>query len=80
VVVDVQPERGRGEGGACAGSWAGDAKQWQDAGGVAGVVAQRGGEVAPAMGVQDADGQGLRRLAMARGVVPVRTWQASSAR
>jgi hypothetical protein len=34
-------------------------------GGVAGVAAQRGGNVAVAAGVQDADGQGLRRLAWA---------------
>jgi hypothetical protein len=32
-----------------------DAEQWQDSGGVA---AQRGGDVAVAVGVQDADGQG----------------------
>jgi hypothetical protein len=63
-----------------AGSWAGDAEEWQDPGGVAGVAAQGGGEVAVAVGVQDADGQGLRRLAMARGAVPVRTWEASSAK
>ena len=34
-----------------------DAEEWQDAGGVAGVVAQRGGEVAVAAEAQDADGQ-----------------------
>jgi hypothetical protein len=62
------------------GSWAGDAKQRQQAGGVAGVAAQRGGDVAVAAGPEDADGQGLRRLAMARGVVPVRVWEASSAK
>jgi hypothetical protein len=40
------------------GSRAGAAKPWQDAGGAAGVAAQRGGDVAVAVGVQDADGQG----------------------
>jgi len=39
------------------GSWACDAKQWQDSGGVAGIAAQRGGDVAMAAGVQDADGE-----------------------
>src|SRR5215203_1292602 len=39
------------------GSWAGAAEQWQDSGSVAGVAAQRGGDVAVAMGVQDADGE-----------------------
>jgi hypothetical protein len=39
------------------GSWACDAKQWQDSGGVAGVAAQRFGDVAVAVGVQDADGE-----------------------
>jgi hypothetical protein len=37
------------------GSRAGAAKPWQDASGVA---AKRGGDVAVAVGVQDADGQG----------------------
>jgi hypothetical protein len=64
------------------GSSAGDAQQRQDPGGVTGVAAQRGGDgdVVVAAGVQDADGKGLRRLAMAQGAVPVRTWQASSAK
>src|SRR5215218_9723115 len=44
-----------------------DAKERQDSGGVAGVAAQRSGDVAVAVGAQDADGQGLRRLAMAGG-------------
>jgi hypothetical protein len=57
-----------------------DAQQRQDPGGVAGVAAQRGGDVVVAAGVQDADGQGWRRLAMARGAVPVRTFKASSAK
>jgi hypothetical protein len=61
------------------GSWAGDAEEWQDSGGVAGVAAQRGGDIAVAMEAQDADGE-LRRLAMARGVLPVRVWEASSAK
>src|SRR6266487_5814827 len=39
------------------GSRAGDAKQWQDSGGVAGVAAQRLGDVAVAAGAQDADGE-----------------------
>src|SRR4029453_17104405 len=34
-----------------------DAQQRQDPGGVAGVAAQRGGDVVVAAGVQDADGQ-----------------------
>jgi hypothetical protein len=53
-----------------AGSWAGAAEQWQDSGGVAGVAARRGGEVVPAVEAQDADGQGLHRLAMPQGVLP----------
>jgi hypothetical protein len=65
---------------AVSGSRAGDTKQWQHSGGVAGVAAQRGGDVAVAVETQDADGQGLRRLAMALGAVPVRTWEASSAK
>src|SRR6266511_502170 len=36
------------------GSRACDAKQWQDRGGVAGVAAQRGGDVAVTVGAQDA--------------------------
>ncbi len=39
------------------GSRADDAKQWQDSGGVAGVAAQRGGDVAMTVGVQDANGE-----------------------
>jgi len=61
-----------------AGSWAGDAEQGQDSGGVAGVAAQRCGDAVLAVETQDADGQGLRWLAMALGVLPVRTWGASS--
>jgi hypothetical protein len=38
-------------------SWAGDAQQGQGPGGVAGVVAQRGSDVAAAVETQDADGQ-----------------------
>src|SRR4029450_4763268 len=38
-------------------AWAGDAKEWQDSGGVAGVAAQGGGDVAVAAGTQDADGE-----------------------
>jgi len=34
-----------------------DAKEWQDSGGVAGVAAQRSGDVAVAVGAQDADGE-----------------------
>jgi hypothetical protein len=56
-----------------------DAQEWQDSGGVAGVAAQGGGDVAVAHGGQDADGE-VRRLAMTRGVVPVRAWEASSAK
>src|SRR6266508_432216 len=40
-----------------AGSRACDAEEWQDSGGVAGVAAQRGGDVAVAVGVEDADGE-----------------------
>src|SRR6266511_176947 len=39
------------------GSRACDAEEWQDSGGVAGVAAQRGGDVAVAAGVEDADGE-----------------------
>jgi hypothetical protein len=56
-------------------SQAGDAEEWQEAGGVAGVVAQRGGDVAVPVAPQGGDGQGLRRLAMACGVVPARSWR-----
>jgi hypothetical protein len=38
-------------------SWASDAQQWQDSGGVAGVAAQRGGDVAVTVPPQDADGE-----------------------
>ena len=38
-------------------SWAGDAKQWQDSSRVAGVAAQRGGDVAVTVPPQDADGE-----------------------
>ncbi len=38
-------------------SRAGDAKEWQDSGSVAGVASQRGGDVAVAASAQDADGQ-----------------------
>ena len=38
-------------------SWACDAKQRQDSGGIAGVAAQRSGEVAVAAAAQDADGE-----------------------
>ncbi len=40
-----------------AGSRACDAEEWQDSGGVAGVAAQRGGDVAVAVGPEDADGE-----------------------
>jgi len=39
------------------GSWAGDAEEWRDSGGVAGVAAQRCGDVAAAVEAQDADGE-----------------------
>jgi hypothetical protein len=61
------------------GSRACDAKERQDSGGVAGVAAQRCGDVAMAAGALDADAR-LRRLAMGRGALPVRTLQASSAK
>ena len=35
----------------------GDAEEWQDSGGVAGVAPQRGGDVAMALPPQDADGE-----------------------
>ena len=57
-----------------------DAKEGQGSAGVAGVAAQGGGDVAVAAQTQESDGQGLRRLAIARGAVPVRTWEASSAK
>ena len=50
-----------------------------DSGGVAGVAAQRGGEVAVAAARRMPMAR-LRRLAMARGALPVRTWEASSAK
>src|SRR4029450_3609484 len=34
-----------------------DAEEWQDSGGVAGIAAQRGGDVAVTVGAQDADGE-----------------------
>jgi len=78
VVAIMQAARRQRAG--TAGSWAGDAQQGQQPGGVAGVAAQGGGDVVVAAQAQDADGQGLRRLAMARGALPVRTWEASSAK
>jgi hypothetical protein len=39
----------------CRGSWACDAEEWQDAGGVAGVAAQRGGDVAVTVPPQGGD-------------------------
>jgi hypothetical protein len=48
---------GLGQRAGVSGSRAGDAEQWQEAGGVAGVAAQGGGDVAVAVGVEDADGE-----------------------
>jgi hypothetical protein len=39
------------------GSWACNAKQWQDSGGVAGVAAQRGGDVVVTMPPEDGNGE-----------------------
>jgi hypothetical protein len=46
----------------------------QQSGGVAGVAAQGGGDVAVAVGAQDAEAR-LRRLAMALGTLPVPVWR-----
>jgi hypothetical protein len=51
------------------------AEQGQRSGGTAGGTAQRCGGVASAVAAQDRDGQGLRKLAMALGAVPVRILQ-----
>src|SRR6266545_2952741 len=52
-VVEPGPRQSAG----LAGSRACDAEEWQDSGGVAGVAAQRGGDVAVAVGPEDADGE-----------------------
>jgi hypothetical protein len=44
------------------GSWAGEAEEWQDSGGVAGVAAQGGGDIAVAMEAQDADRVGYANV------------------
>src|SRR5512132_4281676 len=56
-----------------------DAEHCQEVGGVAGVAARRSGDGVAAVETHDADGE-VARLAMARGALPVRTWQASSAK
>ena len=60
------------------GSWARDAEQWRDSGGVAGVAAQRGGDVAVTVPPQDADGEVAQQAGHGAGAVPLRTWEASS--
>jgi hypothetical protein len=62
------------------GSWAGDAQERQGSGGVAGVAAQDGGDVAVAAGAEDADGQVAEAGPWPEGRCRVRTWAASSAK
>ena len=58
---------------------AGDAKERQQANGVAGVVAQRGGDVAVAAGPEDNDGE-VAQAGHGLGALPVSSWEASSAK
>src|SRR5213078_2369284 len=60
-------------------SWACDAQECEGPGGVAGVAAQRRGDVAVAVGAQDADGE-VAQAGHGPCVLPVRTWEASSAK
>jgi hypothetical protein len=62
------------------GSSEGDPEGGEGSGGVAGVVTEGSGEVDRPGAAEHADGQGLRRQAMTLGPVPVRTWEASSAK
>jgi hypothetical protein len=62
----------------CRGSWACDAEEWQDAGGVAGVAAPRGGDVAVTVAPQDGDRE-VAQAGMTWAAAPVRSWWASSA-
>ena len=61
------------------GSRACDAEEGQDSGGVAGVAAQRGGDVAVPVPPEDADGE-VAQAGHGSWAVPVRTWLASSAK
>src|SRR5215213_6168114 len=60
--TDQHPTPGPWRTAAVSGSGAGDAEQCQQAGGVAGVATQRGGDVVVAAGPQDADGEVARAL------------------
>jgi hypothetical protein len=62
------------------GSSEGDPEGGEGSGGVAGVVTEGGGEVDRPGAAEHADGQGWRRQAMTCGAVPVRIWEASSAK